>query len=225
MNKLLTRAFGTKKNDVSSKEVNSLVDDDADDGRNNNEKQLLVSAINVNRRETDVKTVYDMSTRTKVLQSQVLPEYRRLLNAEKIREDKRDKVVASVKHLMKSNKKHRNFLTHKQADKTLTRMRKIIDRKDMQDDITNELSDELYFMLANGDDDGDDDDGDSDGADANTNSLGGCKRNTSDRALCSSIILPDVPNTSEPDDLTVQNIIYCKNVCTQTENECFAETS
>ena len=221
MNKLLTKAFGTKKNDVSSTEVNSLADDN---GRSNNEKQLLVSAINVNRRETDVKTVYDMSTKAKVLQSQVLPEYRRLLNAEKIREDKRDKVVASVKHLMKSNKKHRNFLTHKQADKTLARMRKIIDRKDIQDDITNELSDELYFMLANGDDDDDDDDGDSDGADDNTNGFGGCKRNISDRALCSSIILPDVPNTSEP-DVTVQNIIYCKNVCTQTEDACFTETS
>ena len=218
MNKLLTKAFGTKKNDVSSTEVNSLADDD---GRSNNEKQLLVSAINVNRRETDVKTVYDMSTKTKVLQSQVLPEYRRLLNAEKIREDKRDKVVATVKYLMKSNKKHRNFLTHKQADKTLTRMRKIIDRKDIQDDITNELSDELYSMLANGDDDDDDD---SDGVDDNTNAFGGCKRNTSDRALCSSIILPDVPNTSEP-DLTVQNVIYCKNVCTQTEDTCFTETS
>lgn len=116
------------------------------------ERQLLAAAIETERKETDIKTIWDLSLNSNLPKLQILFDFYKYKIARNRQDNQKDIIVQQLVHILKPNK-NRQGLTVKDADKIVRRIQKFGDKKDLQDELIENCAEEFITYLSTNQDD------------------------------------------------------------------------
>ena len=178
-----------------------------------NQRQLLSAAIETDRRETDVKTIWNITAHSNFLKPQVLIDLEQYTIAKDEQDNRQRHILKNMTKTLKNEQKN-HYLTSNEADKIVNRIRKIADKKDLENDLFEECSQEFISFLSL-------DDNDYDLTENSPNHSSFSPEKTTAKEMTESTLSLHFPNVPDvPLEFSINNndddYVYCVNKETQT---------